>query len=84
MTGSAKLDGIELIGRLVADGFDGKVVVISGHDPVYLQFAELYAQIRGKFDVEVLPKPFSVQQLRQALLMDRPYLASDSNSDTAA
>lgn len=68
------IDGIELIGWLITEGFDGKVIVMSGHDPVYMQFAELYAEIKGKFEIAVLPKPFSLQQLRQALVDDRPVI----------
>lgn len=57
-------DGVELIGHLAAGNYPGKVVVMSGSDPRYIQMSSTIAKMRGLIVAGMLAKPFR----RQAML----------------
>ena len=56
-------DGMELIGYLAAGNYPGKVVVMSGSDPRYIQISSTIAKSRGPIVAGALPKPFRKQQV---------------------
>ena len=51
-------DGVELLGYLAAARFAGKVVVMSGSHPSYVQMSSAIARNRGRDLAGALPKPF--------------------------
>lgn len=56
-------DGEELIGHLSAGNYPGKVVIISGSDPRYIQMSSTIAKVRGLNIADTLAKPFRKQQV---------------------
>jgi DNA-binding NtrC family response regulator len=60
-------DGMELIGHLAAGNYPGKVVVMSGSDPRYIQMSSTIAKTRGLVVAGTLPKPFRKQQVADLL-----------------
>jgi DNA-binding response OmpR family regulator len=56
-------DGVELIAHLSAGNYPGKVVVMSGSDPRYIQMSSTIAKTRGLNVAGTLPKPFRKQQV---------------------
>ena len=60
-------DGVELIGHLAAGHYPGKVVVMSGSDPRYIQMSSTIAKMRGLIVAGTLPKPFRKQQVLDLL-----------------
>jgi DNA-binding response OmpR family regulator len=56
-------DGMELIGYLAAANYPGKVVIMSGNDPRYIQTSSTIGKTRGLQIADTLPKPFRKQQL---------------------
>lgn len=61
------VDGIEMIRWLTGQGFQGKVILVSGFAEAYLQAASTMARAKGIADVQVLTKPIAVEDLRGAL-----------------
>jgi DNA-binding NarL/FixJ family response regulator len=60
-------DGVELIGHLAAGNYPGKIVVMSGSDPRYIQMSSTIATMRGLMVAGTLPKPFRKQQVMDLL-----------------
>ena len=60
-------DGLELIGYLAAGNYPGKVVVMSGSDPRYIQMSSAIAKTRGLWVAGTLAKPFRKQQVLHLL-----------------
>lgn len=60
-------DGVELIGHLAAGNYPGKVVVMSGSDPRYIQMSSTIAKVRGLDIAGTIAKPFRVQELKALL-----------------
>ena len=60
-------DGMELIGHLAADNYIGKVVIMSGSDPRYIQMSSAIAAVRGLNVAGTLPKPFRVREVMDLL-----------------
>jgi DNA-binding response OmpR family regulator len=60
-------DGVELIGHLAASNYPGKVVVMSGSDPRYIQMSSTIAKTRGLAVAGTLAKPFRKQQVTDLL-----------------
>jgi DNA-binding NtrC family response regulator len=60
-------DGMELIGYLAAGNYPGKVVVMSGSDPRYIQMSSAIAKTRGLMVAGTLAKPFRKQQVTDLL-----------------
>jgi DNA-binding response OmpR family regulator len=60
-------DGMELIGHLAAGNYPGKVVVMSGSDPRYIQMSSTIARTRGLAVAGTLAKPFRKQQVTDLL-----------------
>jgi DNA-binding response OmpR family regulator len=69
-------DGVELMGHLSAGGYQGKIVVMSGSHPSYIQMSSTIATVRGLNLAGSLAKPF-----RRQMLMD--LLASLAIASTA-
>jgi EAL domain-containing protein (putative c-di-GMP-specific phosphodiesterase class I)/ActR/RegA family two-component response regulator len=65
-----EVDGIEVLQRLAARGFDGAVIVCSGLDRRVLEAAQRSAMEHGLDGVGLLPKPFLPADLRA--LLDAP------------
>jgi DNA-binding NtrC family response regulator len=61
-------DGVELIGHLAAGNYPGKVVVMSGSDPRYIQMSATIAKTRGLIVAGTLPKPFRKQDVMDLLV----------------
>lgn len=60
-------DGMELIGHLAAANYEGKVVVMSGSDPAYIQMSSTIAKTRGLTLAGTLAKPFRQQAVTNLL-----------------
>ena len=60
-------DGVELIGHLSAGGYRGKVVVMSGSHPSYIQMSSTIATVRGLNLAGSLAKPFRKQRVMDLL-----------------
>ena len=61
-------DGVELIGHLSAGGYQGKIVVMSGSHPSYVQMSSTIAKVRGLDLVASLAKPFRTQAITDLLI----------------
>jgi CheY-like chemotaxis protein len=61
------LDGIEIITWLAKTGFEGRVVLISGFNPQYINVAEKLASGKGLGGIVSLRKPISPEKLRKAV-----------------
>jgi DNA-binding response OmpR family regulator len=60
-------DGLELIGVLAAKRYPGKVVVMSGSHPSYIQMSAVIGKTRGLQIAGTLSKPFRKQELAALL-----------------
>lgn len=60
-------DGVELIGYLEAGNYPGKVVIMSGTDPRYIQMSSAIGKMRGLEIAGTLAKPFRKQQVMDLL-----------------
>lgn len=60
-------DGVELLGHLAAAHYAGKVVVMSGSHPSYVQMSSAIARNRGLDLAGALPKPFRKQAVADLL-----------------
>jgi DNA-binding NtrC family response regulator len=60
-------DGFELMHWLVEQGYDSRVVLITGFSTRYAKMAETLGTDRGLSDVISLPKPIQLAELRRAL-----------------
>ncbi len=60
-------DGIEIVMWLAKQGYDGKVLLVSGYDPQHAHSAVLLAECRGLNIIGTLRKPVPLRELRQAL-----------------
>lgn len=56
-------DGMELIGDLSARNYPGKLVIMSGTDPKYIELSSTLATARGLIVAGTLTKPFRQQQI---------------------
>lgn len=61
------LDGIEIITWLAKTGFAGRIVLISGFNPQYIDVAEKLASGKGLGTIISLRKPVSPDRLRKAV-----------------
>jgi DNA-binding response OmpR family regulator len=61
-------DGMELIGRLAAGHYLGKLVVMSGSDERYIQMSSTIAKTRGLSVAGTLAKPFRKQAVTDLLI----------------
>lgn len=61
------LDGIEIITWLANTEYSGRVVLISGFNPQYIDIAEKFASGRGLGSLITLRKPVSPAALRAAV-----------------
>lgn len=62
-------DGIEATRWIVSSGFRGRVVIVSGYDPLYAGAAKALGEVGGSFEVRVLTKPAPLAALRAALTL---------------
>lgn len=60
-------DGLELIACLAAENYQGKVVIMSGSDPRYMQMSTTIGTARGLQIAGTLSKPFRKQQVADLL-----------------
>jgi CheY-like chemotaxis protein len=60
-------DGTELISQLAAGNYPGKLVLMSGADPTYMQMAAKLGSSQGLMIVAHLPKPFRNKQILNLL-----------------
>ena len=56
-------DGMQLIGHLAAEGYRGRLVIMSGSDMSYIQMSATIAKTRGLALADTLSKPFRKQQV---------------------
>jgi DNA-binding NtrC family response regulator len=63
-------DGIELIRWLVEQGYDSRLVAITGFNPAYAEMAGALANATGRMQTVVLGKPVALADLRRALTPD--------------
>jgi DNA-binding response OmpR family regulator len=61
-------DGLELIAGLAAANYQGKVIVMSGSDPRYIQMSSTIGTTRGLQIAGALPKPFRKQEVVNLLV----------------
>ena len=69
-----KRDGVELVAYLSVWNYPGKIAIMSGADPIYLQMSSTIAKTRGLRLAGTLRKPFRKQQVLDLLtdLAERP------------
>ncbi|WP_162916757.1 response regulator [Dongia deserti] len=60
-------DGVELIAALAARSYPGKIVVMSGSHPSYIQMSAVIGKTRGLQIAGTLSKPFRRQELTTLL-----------------
>ena len=60
-------DGTELIGQLAAGNYPGKIVLMSGADPNYMQMSSKLGSTQGLMIAAHLSKPFRKQQILDLL-----------------
>ena len=60
-------DGVELIAALAARSYPGKIVVMSGSHPSYIQMSAVIGKTRGLQIAGTLSKPFRRQELTALL-----------------
>lgn len=61
-------DGIEIARWLQQAGFKGGLILISGHNPLYLKMAAILREVAGASAPTILRKPVRLADLREALL----------------
>ncbi len=61
------VDGIEILTWLAEQGCRAKVVVISGFNPYYSEFAKVISTARGLVSVSTFAKPIRASDLRGAI-----------------
>ena len=62
-----EMDGIEMIGVLSELGFDGQLILVTGHEPKYLELARKTAEAKSLQVATSLTKPARTAQMIQAL-----------------
>ena len=62
-----ELDGFELVKWLVEERSRAKLVIVTGHNPLYAKSAKLQSVAKGLSQVKTFTKPISVSKLRAAL-----------------
>jgi CheY-like chemotaxis protein len=60
-------DGLELIACLAASNYQGKVVLMTGYDPRYMQMSSTIGTARNLVIAGTLGKPFRRQQILELL-----------------
>lgn len=60
-------DGIELTRWLIDCGYTGRLVIITGYNPLYAEAARVIGEAQGRFEVSVLAKPIALAALREVL-----------------
>jgi CheY-like chemotaxis protein len=60
-------DGIEVVKWLVSQGYDGRVIIVSGYSPHYLRMARILGEMNGLMIITQLEKPVKLADLRDAL-----------------
>lgn len=60
-------DGLELLGLLQKHAYDGRIVMMSGADPLYLNMAAASAKVRGLCLAGILAKPCRKQEIEDLL-----------------
>ena len=61
------LDGIEIVDWLSTTEFEGRVVLVSGYDPNYMEITSKLATVKGLVLADTLRKPVSPEALRNAV-----------------
>jgi two-component system chemotaxis response regulator CheB len=56
-------DGVELIANLAAANYPGRIVLMSGSNPLYIQMSFEIAKARGLWVAGTLEKPFRKQEV---------------------
>jgi CheY-like chemotaxis protein len=62
-----ELDGFDLVNWLVDQKTEAKLLIITGHNPLYAKAAQMQSTAKGVGQVEAFTKPVSVSKLRAAL-----------------
>ena len=60
-------DGFELLAWLFGNGCTARIVLISGHDPHYLDMARKLCRDRGVPEIATVAKPSTLRQLTAAM-----------------
>ena len=62
-----ELDGFDLVNWLVDQKTEAKLLIITGHNPLYAKAAQMQSTAKGVRQVKAFTKPVSVSTLRAAL-----------------
>ena len=62
-----ELDGFDLVNWLVDQKTEAKLLIITGHNPLYAQAAQMQSTAKGVRQGKAFTKPVSVSTLRAAL-----------------
>jgi CheY-like chemotaxis protein len=62
-----ELDGFDLVNWLVDQKSRAKLLIVTGHNPLYAKAAQIQSAAKGVGQVEAFTKPVSVSKLRAAL-----------------
>lgn len=61
------VEGIELVNWLADNGCRARIIVVTGYNPHYAEFAKTIGSARGLSSVQSYTKPISLADLRAAL-----------------
>jgi DNA-binding response OmpR family regulator len=61
------VEGIELVNWLAEEGCSARIMVVTGYNPHYVDFAKTIGSARGLSSVQSYTKPISLADLRKAL-----------------
>ncbi|MBE7636480.1 response regulator [Sneathiella sp. P13V-1] len=61
------VEGIELVNWLAEEGCSARIMVVTGYNPHYVDFAKTIGSARGLVEVQSYTKPISLADLRKAL-----------------
>lgn len=62
-----EVEGIQIVQELARRGTDARVILVSGYNPHYVDFAQTLGEAKGIRRIEGLTKPVRLEQLRAAL-----------------
>lgn len=62
-----EMDGVELARWLAQQGYDGRLLLVTGYTPHYAQGARSIAEAHGLRSVQTLKKPVRLRELKEVL-----------------
>jgi CheY-like chemotaxis protein len=64
-----QMDGIEVTRWLAGCGYRGRILLVTGFNPLYAEAAKVVGETQGQMEIRVLAKPVPLAALRTALTL---------------